>query len=274
MKTSESRLTGSGGVDLYYAEWIADAPRALVFVVHGLADHIGRHNQLINRLVENGYAVAAIDLRGHGKSGGTRCFVDAFDMYVSDVTLALVRAARPYNKIPTVLFGHSMGALVAALYEVMVKPNLAGLILSSGAFSLPDSEILQKLSGIIGSLAPRLPTVRLDTSLLSRDADVARSANADPLYYTGRLPARTGAEIVAASQLLTEHASDIVAPLLIFHGTKDGITRPEGSEQIYDMASAVDKTLHLFNGLYHETFNEPEKDEVFDLIFAWLDERF
>lgn len=274
MNPVEKTLTGSGGIDLYYAEWLHDAPNALVFVVHGLADHLGRHRPLIERLTGRGYSVAGIDLRGHGKSAGARAFVGAFDLYVSDITLAVLRARRQNPNVPLVVFGHSMGALIALLYDVMVKPDLQGLILSSGAFILPDNLVLQKASGIIGALAPRLPTAKIDASKLSRDASVVRAANADPLYFSGRLPARTAAELVSAAEIAREHAPEIATPVLLFHGTADRVTSPAGSELIYDSLSSPDKTLHLFQRLYHETFNEPEKDEVFELIETWLAERF
>ncbi|MCB0718956.1 MAG: lysophospholipase [Bacteroidetes bacterium] len=274
MEPSEKRLTGSGGIDLYYAEWSVDAPKAIVFVVHGVADHIGRHLPLVKLLTSNGFAVAAIDLRGHGRSGGARAFVEAFDLYVSDVTLAVLRFRQHYPDTPAVVFGHSMGALIALLFDIMVKPGLGGLILSSGAFELPDPQILQKASGIIGAIAPRLPTVRIDTSKLTGDPAVNAAVNMDPLYFTGRLPSRTAAELISATEIARSHAGELTTPLLIFHGTADQITNPSGSELIYELASSRDKTLHFFSDLHHETFNEPRGDEVFELILSWLDERF
>jgi alpha-beta hydrolase superfamily lysophospholipase len=113
----------------------------------------------------------------------------------------------------------------------------------------------------------------LDRTLLSRDPVAVADAESDPLNYHGRLPARTGAELLRATQQLATRLDALHLPVLCVHGTADGLTDPEGSKALYREAPSTDKTLVLLPGLYHETFNEPEHERVRRALTDWLAER-
>ena len=248
--------------------------RSIVVIVHGYADHQGRYAWLAKSLAERGHSVITYDQRGHGQSSGRRAYIASFDLYLDDLgaMLAKARIARP--DVPLFLFGHSMGGAVSTLYCLEREAEIDGLILSSAALRLPDiAPLLQRFSSLVGRLLPHLPTVKLNLSHLSRDANVGKRAATDPLYYHGRMPARTGAELVSATQRIAQRMEELTIPILLFHGTEDRLTAPAGSTQLYSRAQSTDKTLALYPGFYHETYNEPEREQVLDEILEWLDER-
>ena len=271
---TQSSYTTQDGVDLACRFWTTPgSPTSVVVIVHGYAEHCGRHAALATCLVEHGHAVFAYDQRGHGHSGGRRAYVHAFDHYLDDLGAMLDEARSNAPDVPVFLFGHSMGGTVATLYCLERQPAIDGLILSSPALKLPDvAPLLQRLSSVLSRLFPRLPTLKLDLALLSRDPEVVAQAKADPLYFHGRIPARTGAELIRATQRIRQQMDALTLPFLLFHGTDDQITDPAGSAELYLRACSTDKTLALYPGLYHETLNEPEKDQVLEAMIEWLEE--
>lgn len=248
--------------------------RAGVAIVHGYAEHSGRYEEVAGRLLAAGYGVYQFDLRGHGRSEGPRAFVRSFDDYVRDVQ-AFVEQVRRRHEGPLFLLGHSMGGLIAARWTLANPLGASGLVLSGAALKVNDRihPWLQRMSSAIGMVAPRLPTIRLDDAALSRSAETVRRFREDPLVYHGRMPARTGAEILRAAKQLAPHLAEFRLPLLIMHGGDDRLADPEGSRQLHDRAVSHDKTLKLYPGLFHEIFHEPQRRQVIDDLVAWLDER-
>jgi alpha-beta hydrolase superfamily lysophospholipase len=92
----------------------------------------------------------------------------------------------------------------------------------------------------------------------------------DPLVYNGRTAARLGNELLRAMQRVTAEASRITLPIMILQGGADRLVDPEGARTLYETVGSSDKTLKVYDGLYHEVFNEPEHDEVLNDVEAWL----
>lgn len=250
-------------------------PRARVLIVHGYAEHSGRYEELVERLLAAGYGVGQFDLRGHGRSEGPRGYVRSFENYLRDLERFLARERAYDSERPIFVLGHSLGGLIVAHWAVDRASPVAGLIFSGAALKI-NEEIhpwLQRLSGLIGAVAPRLPTIRLDERAISRDLEVVRRFREDPLVFHGRMPARTGAELVRASRQIGGQLSKLTQPVLFMHGTADRLADPAGSRLAYERAASADKTLKLYPGLYHEIFNEPERRQVFDDLVGWLDAR-
>jgi alpha-beta hydrolase superfamily lysophospholipase len=245
--------------------------RAVVVVVHGLGDHRGRYHHLAERLTAHGYATASYDQRGFGRSEGPRAYVASFGLYGEDLGRFLELVRGRHAKVPLFLLGQSMGGLIVADFALQHPGAARGLILCSPAIMTEVAALLQRMSAFAGRVLPRVPTVALDLSQLSRDPEVVRAAREDPHYYGGRIPARTGAEMIAAMHRVQDKAATLSMPLLILHGSADKITAPAGSKLLYERASSTDKTLRIYDGLYHETFNEPEQAQVFEDVIAWLD---
>ena len=133
--------------------------------------------------------------------------------------------------------------------------------------------MLQGLIKLLAVLTPRLGLIALDSSGVCRDPDIVRHYLEDPQVFHGRLTARLLREFFAGMARLEQEAGALALPMLVMHGGDDSMVSPEGSEILYTRASSDDKTLKIYPGLYHEIFNEPEKDEVLAEILNWCEVR-
>jgi alpha-beta hydrolase superfamily lysophospholipase len=274
MHHTTGTLPAHDGLALFTRRWWPDEePRAVVLLVHGIAEHSGRYAYAAAHLLLHRIAVLAYDHRGHGQSEGLRTHVDAFGEYLEDLDRALAWARTEAAGRPLFLMGHSLGGLIVARYVVDRRPEgLAGVVLSSPGLAVPAdlAPFLQRIAGLLSRLAPRLRTVRLDLADLSRTPTVAPAYRDDPFTDKGGVRARLGHEILEATRHVRAHPEAFTLPLLLFHGTADRITDPEGSRWLHDHAPSGDKTLHLYDGLFHETMNEPERDRVLTDLTDWL----
>ena len=269
-------FSGPGGIKLFEHWWRPKGgARAAVVLVHGLKDHGARYDHVGRWLARHGYAVHALDLRGHGESEGERFFVDAFDEYVEDLDafVGLVRSREPEK--PLFLLGHSMGGAVASLFVLDRKPRFRGLVLSAPALEPAGnvSPVLIWLSGVISRFFPRAPVTKVDIKALSHLPEVIEAARKDPFSGKRPAPARTGYEILRAMRRIRERAREITLPTLIMHGSEDHLTNPQGSRRFFKQVGSEDRELKLYEGLYHEILNEPEKERVLQDIVGWLDNR-
>ena len=276
MRIAEGTLTGVGGLELYHRRWLRDdgEPRARVVITHGAGEHLARYEHVAERLAGAGYEVHAHDHRGHGRSEGRRADLGSMDAVVTDLrsVIALARAERPEREV--YLLAHSMGGCIGLEYALRHQEEIDGLILSSPIASLNAASPLQRsLSKIVASVLPRLGVYAVDTGAVSRDPEVVRAYEQDPLVHHGKLPARTVAELTRAVESFPDRLPSLTVALLVFHGRADRITEPAGSELVHARAGSADKEIVLFDGLYHETMNEPERNEVLDRVVAWLDAR-
>jgi acylglycerol lipase len=271
----ESWLDSSDGIRLFDQSWFPDEPKALVLIVHGFAEHSARHAPVALHLARAGFAAHAFDLRGHGRSQGRRCFVSAFDEYLDDTQAAFLSAAHRYPGKPVYFLGHSLGGLIGVLFAIEGRAELSGLVLSAPLLKLGRdySEFKIKTTLVLGRLFPRFPVTKIRSSSISRDPVVVRAYREDALVYHGRTRARTASEIVRAIRRAQAGAIGVDAPLLILYGSQDQIVEPGGSKEFYAHAHSPDKSMRMFEGLYHEIMHEPEQTVVLDEITQWLDTR-
>ena len=270
-----SQITTRDGLALPVYRWRAAGLRcATVALVHGLAEHAQRYATLAQTLNANGIELVAVDLRGHGNAPGRRAWIERFDDYLLDAQALVAEAAR--NDGPLFLMGHSMGGAIAALYAVERLPEsrvpLAGLLLSSAALA-PGRDVprwMLALSQKISRVWPRFPAMKIDAALLSREQRVVDANRSDPLVHHGAIPARTGAELLLAMQRIEQGRARLRTPLLIWHGTADKLTEPEGSRDFGAHAGSSDKTLTFYDGSYHETMNDLDRERVIDALTAWI----
>lgn len=270
----ESSFEGKSGLKLFAQSWRPQgSTRAVVVLVHGLKDHSTRYAALANKLVAQGYAVHAFDLRGHAKSAGGRVVVDSFDDYETDLArfLELVRKQDPGR--PIYLFGHSMGGAISTLYALSHPTELQGLLLSAPALQggADVSPFLMRVTGFLGATLPGLPIFSLDNRAFSRDPKMVADMDHDPLVYQSPAPARTAAELLGAIEHIQQNMAQLSVPVLILHGTADRITNPEGSKALFARAGVADKTLKLYEGAFHDLLHEPEQEQVSSDILNWLD---
>ena len=276
MQHTTGTLSAHDGLQLFTRTWQPDEPaKGALLLVHGINEHSGRYEYMASHLVAHGIAVYSYDHRGHGQSAGPRVYVDSFDEYVDDLAIVFRNIRVQTGELPLFLLGHSLGGLIASLFVVNHRPELHALILSSPALQIPSdvSPLAQKIVGVINRVAPRLIMGKLEIDHISRVEAVREAYLADPLTNNKGIRARVGYEVLKATRHVRQHPEAFTMPLYLFHGTADRITDPNGSKWLYDEAPSADKSLRLFDGLYHETMNEPERDEVLTELSDWITER-
>ena len=264
------------GLQLYERAWLPPTePRGVVAVVHGFTEHGGRYGPLAGELNRHGYAMYALDLRGHGRSEGERVFVRSFDEYLADVELYVDRVRCQQPGKPIFLLGYSMGGTILIRLATLSRLDVRGVILVAPGIMLGRKvfPLLRRLAPWIGRWLPRLRLVRFGASMLSRDPKVVEAFRNDPYVFHGRFALRTAAEILQTLGQIGAEMQQVTRPLLILHGTGDAVTEPQGSRDLYARAASADKTLKLYDGLYHDLLNEPEKDQVRGDVVAWISER-
>ena len=269
----ENHTSGGSGVKLYWQAWLPEGePKAIVFIAHGLAEHSGRYAHVGAALAGRGYAVYAIDHRGHGRSEGQRAQIDSIDQTAADLHAFTATMRNDHPGLPVFLLGHSLGGAIAFAYALRHQNELAGLILSAPALVIENvNPVTIAVGKLLSRVAPGAGVLQLDGSAVSRDPEVVRAYDSDPLNFRGKVPARTGAEILGIADTAGARLPEITVPLLVFQGTADRLVSPKAAPLVHSRASSSDKTMKLFEGAYHETLNEPEKDQVIALVAAWLD---
>jgi acylglycerol lipase len=269
------REFSTGGTGYWQAWRPREQARAVVVVVHGLHEHSARYAHVGARLAAEGFAVYAADHRGHGRSDGRRANIERMALLQQDLR-SFVQFATERHTGRVFMVGHSLGGLIALDYALGCGPDaLDGLVLSGPAVTATaGSALAKRLAPVLSTLVPDLGVVSLDAEQkICRDPEVVRSYRDDPLVYQGRIKARTGAEILRAIQHLPAALPRLRVPLLILHGTDDQISPLAGSVMVHEAVSSPDKTLHQYPGLYHEVFNEPERDQILTDLISWLNDR-
>ena len=223
---------------LFWQAWepTASAGGAVV-LVHGAAEHGGRYAYVAERLVSEGYAAYAIDHRGHGRSYGPRALISRFDHLVDDLGLFVTRVREDHGGRAPFLVGHSLGGAVALRFAIGHGSDIAGLAVSGPAVAtkaIPTA--VKAATTVLSVVAPRLPVLKIEADAISRDPDVVRAYQRDPLNYNDRLPARTLAEIMRCMDSLPRRVGGLRTPLLLLHGSDDRLCPAEGSRMVHSLA--------------------------------------
>ena len=274
MKHREMQFPGCHETTLRAQAWLPErGPRAVIVISHGLAEHGGRYQGLAERLVSEGYAVYALDHRGHGRSDGRRANIDRFDYLVSDLGTFIGRAQREHPGAQAILIGHSMGGAIALAAALRYFGSLRGLVLSAPALAAGEAVPALKLLMIkvLSVIAPNTGALTLPAAAISRDAAVVRAYEDDPLVHRGPIPARTLAELLLAMKTLQARAHELRLPVLVQHGTADSLVPIAAVHPIYQhLGNSTSRTLHAYEGLFHEVYNEPERERVIGDLLTWL----
>jgi lysophospholipase len=275
VETSGS-FTGVLDRHIFWRSWTPEdvPPRAAIVLLHGLGEHSGRYDHVVARLVEEGYAVHALDHRGHGRSDGPRAFIEDMDNVVADVDTLVDRVAGTEPSVPVFMLGHSMGGLIALRYALAHQERLAGLILSAALAQLDAvPKPLEVVGRALSMIAPRAPLIAIDPTLTSRDPAVVEAYRSDPLVHHGKVPARTAVQLADTVESFPSTVAAITVPTLILYGTADGLCPPAGSVMLAERIGADDITVTAYDGLFHEILNEPERETVLEDVTGWLGAR-
>lgn len=268
-----SHIEGTLPSGQYWQAWTPESATGVVVLVHGVHEHSGRYEHVGRRLAAAGYAVYAVDHPGHGKSPGSRGNIASMAETVEGVAALTRLAAQVHPDVPLFIYGHSMGGLIALQYLTgSPHERVRGGVISAPALDTSAANPVQKVAApLLSRLAPNLGVIALDPTTVSRDPAVVEAYRADPLNYTGKLKARTGSEMMVTAAAMPSRLQCLSLPLLVLHGGADRLMPVSASEVVRAHAASPDLTVKIYDGLYHETHNEPEQDQVLDDIVAWLD---
>jgi alpha-beta hydrolase superfamily lysophospholipase len=273
---TEGKIRGYDDVSLFEQTWLpAGDPRGVVALVHGIGEHSDRYGYLVKRLNDSGFAVCALDNRGHGRSGGVKGHVNTWADYREDLHVFMRYVIAKFPNIPVFLYGHSLGALIVTDYVLFYPDGIYGLIVSGHPLRPTGSAkpILIKIARVLSRYLPEFSlSLGLDDNTLSRDPAVVKAYREDPLVHR-RVTARWGTEALAAVDRVRERAGEIRCPLLVLHGGADKINSPEGSRELYEKSSSGDKELFIYPGGYHEPHNDLDREKVASDVIAWLEAR-
>jgi len=266
--TNEFSVSSFDQTKLFAKKDIPLNPKAVVLVVHGLCEHLGRYNYFTQRLFENDFAVYRFDHRGHGRSEGNRVFYQDFNEILDDVN-AMAELAKEENPgLPIFVFGHSMGGFAVTNYGIKYPDKVSGII-TSGALTRNNF-------GIGSDLPPSLP---LDTYFpnelgagVCSDTRVVEAYANDPLVEK-QVSAGLFYSLFNGVSWGTDNSSSFKYPVLILHGANDGIVSEKDSRDFFGDIVSSDKSLIIYPHLFHEILNESVKEEIISDIIRWISKR-
>lgn len=261
------------GPSLYFRSAMPNGTaKAVVAIIPGYADHGARYTHVMGALAEHGIGSVAIDLRGHGRAGGTRGFCERFDEFLDDARELRRLAEGKAKSAPMFLFGHSFGGLVATTSALDDPKPWKGLVLSAPFFGLALE--VPKVKVLAGKLASKIyPKLGLPTgikgSAVTHDEVRAKAYEEDPLVFKNAT-ARWFTEAVGAQERVLANASKLSLPLYLAFGTADPIASFATGKRFFDAAGSEDKTFAPLEGLYHEAWNEPSWKDMIEPIAKWV----
>ena len=263
---------GVGGVSLFRQVWRAVGPaRAVLINIHGLGDHSGLYPTLVDHFPSRGITIHAMDLRGNGRSGGPRAYVERWEEYREDLHrfIGLVREEEPGR--PLFLLGNSLGGLIVLEYVMRYPDGLRGVIAASPALGrLGVPAPLMALGRVFSRVWPRF-SIRtgMDLSGLARDPAVVQTVLADPLFHRVGT-ARLSTEVVAAIARVQAGAPAFPLPVLVLHGSADRMVPPQGSREFMARVGHPDHQLREYPGAYHVLFADVDHERVLTDVERWI----
>jgi alpha-beta hydrolase superfamily lysophospholipase len=272
---SEFELASKDGLRLFGQNWAPEGDvRAVACLVHGLGEHSGRYAHVAQALADGGFALMAVDWRGHGRSEGQRGHAAHYEAILDDIECLLQAAAGRHPGQERFLYGHSLGGGLVLNYVLRRRPALAGVIATGPAlrpgFQPPRWKVA--FGRATCRLLPALPlSNELDVQAISHDPAIVQAYRADPLNHY-RVSVRLGIDILDSGEWALAHAADFPLPLLLMHGSRDRITSAPASRLFAERVGGA-CTLRIWDGCYHELHNEPEQAAVLACLVEWLSAR-
>lgn len=304
MKSTDFAFQTVDGATLHVSGWAVDAPKAIVQVLHGMAEYGSRYARLAQALADAGYTTYAHDHRGHGKSvaegtpPGHMADSDSWNRIVEDAHGVNREIAKRHPGLPLIVLGHSMGSFVLQqlLFEHPNDMVAAALSASNGkppaitgvakllarferarAGKAKPSPILQRLT--FGEYNKAFAPTRTEFDWLSRDPEEVDKYIADPLLGFA-VSTQTWLDMVSALGRIANpsHVAKVPKemPLYLLAGDEDQVgDSGKGMKNLHDSykrAAIFDVRLKLYPGGRHEMFNETNRQEVTDDFIKWCDE--
>ncbi|MDN5933011.1 MAG: lysophospholipase [Pseudonocardia sp.] len=268
----EGGLTGVGGEQLYWQGLLPEGdPTGVLLVCHGLGEHSGRYGSVEDALVPDGWAVYGLDHRGHGRSTGRRAHLDRYSDWLTDFDAFRMLVAARHPGLPLFLLGHSMGGQIALAYALDHGAGLAGLVLSAPALAsdaVPRAAV--PLLRLLARVAPTSRPAGIDATKISKDPAVVADYRADPLVHHGNPTLGLFTALFGQFDVLPQRSRELRLPVLLQHGSLDELTDPAGTRALEAAIGTPDLTVRWYEGLWHEIYHEPEREQPLSDLREWL----
>lgn len=269
--------------------------RGVVLYLHGVGDHCRRFISLYEGLCSEGFGVITYDLVNHGASTcdshKTRGHVRNFRQLVEDtntyVTFAknVIFPQSGHLAPPMLIAGSSFGSLVGLHVVLSDQHKFHAAFWASPTVGMEMKAVWKVQAAVIQPLALFLPRVRLipsvDYELLWRDPGILADFKADSLAIKNDITARTMQQTLKAMHRIMKDKSIqqcesnfCALSVLFLVGSEDHVADPGVTRGFYDKIANTDKTLKVFDGVFHCVFEDPESEEILDHLFEWLRDRF
>ena len=261
---------------IFYRKYQADPERARMVIAHGLGEHSGRYGNIVERLLPKGITIWALDHRGHGQSDGPKGHILSFDQYINDLqTMVELSKGGVPEGMKCILMGHSMGGLIALNFALQFPEMIDSVIVSSPVLGIKvEVPIIKRALGkAMSSIWPGMTLGNeVDASKISHDEEVVRAYENDPLVHD-RVSARWFTEFLSAMEEVHRLCSKLEVPTLMQVAGDDDLVDADASKTFFENLTLDDKTLYLYDGLYHEIYNEPEdqRAKVLSDLETWLE---
>ncbi len=272
MTATEFHWTTPDGITIFAKNFPCQAPKAVVILVHGLGEHCLRYEHVAAYFQKKSIAMLVFDRRGHGQSTGKRGHTPNVNTLLDEIGHMVSEARTHHPGVPLILYGHSMGGNLVLDYTLKRHPNISGVISTAPwiqlAFQPPA--ILVAIAKVMRWLFPAfIQRNNLKTAHLSRNKAVVEAYEKDPLVHDF-ISAAAAAGMLETAAWLNTYSGHFPIPLLLMHGGADQITDPKASEAFTKRVKG-NITWRLWDGLYHEIHNEPEKDAVLKVMADWVE---
>ena len=264
----EAMIQSFDGTKLFFKKNLPVSTKAVIVIVHGLCEHLGRYDYLTERLNNSDISVYRFDHRGHGKSEGKRVFYNDFNEIVDDVNCVVDLAIKENPGLPIFVLGHSMGGYAVALFGTKYPNKVTGLI-TSGALTRYNNKMAGDLP--IDKPADTYFPNELGNGVCS-NPDIVEAYVNDPLVEK-QISVGLMNSMYNGVQWLKKNAEKFTDSVLILHGCCDGLVSEKDSREFFSDIASKDKSLKIYANLFHEILNEPCRDEIIDEIICWLNHR-
>ncbi|MCB1169546.1 MAG: lysophospholipase [Leptospiraceae bacterium] len=264
------KIITDDGLRLFTQSWVPTRATRHLVIHHGFGEHCDRYGNVLAALENQGIAVYSYDARGHGRSQGKKGDSPGIHRYVRDLEEFLLHLKEKWGVKKPFLLGHSMGGLVAASFATtqLNQWEIQGLLLSAPGLRVsltPAMRIKKAGAHLLAAIQDEMiMDAGLDLHFISHDEEVKSAYKKDPLVH-GKVSVRMALSLLDAGQEVLQKAYKVRIPVWIGHGSDDGIASVTGSMEFYERISSVDRSLQVYEGLYHEIFNEIRQEPLHDL---------
>ena len=252
----------------------AESPKAIAIIIHGMGEHGARYRSFAEYLAGLGLESYIPDLRGFGKSGGKRAYINSFSDLHKDLEALHAFVARTHKEVPIVIIGHSFGGLVASSYLAFCRQPRAvqGLALSSPIFGIAvPVPFWRHCVGVLMSyIFPSYSeATKVDPGLLTHDREISERYAKDDLIFH-RISARLYRELRLMLKKRDLIAQRLNLPVLVLQAGEDFVVSKDATVNFYDQLKTSDKELEVYKDFYHEILNETGRDQVYSRIGLWI----